>query len=118
MKLKIWSDKETQTTSEGELFVKLEVCPEHLDIHAVVVDYKGERIDHGHLLTIDQDLKCLIISDHVNDLVPLKTDIDGLLLHMSEQEYRDRRKEHMHNAFMSHMVKSMHDQEQQQASKH
>lgn len=107
MKLKVWSqeesDKPVEKRIKEQLFVKIESCPEHGDIHILVVDSDGNEVDRGQLLILDADLKCLIICDHISDDVPLKTDVDGCLIYIEEGEYRARRREHMHQHFMQHI---------------
>lgn len=118
MRLKVWNEEEAKNAEEGQLFVKMESCPEHADIHIYAVDKKGKRIEQGNLIIFDLDLKCLIIADHVSDDVPLKTDIDGLLLFMSEDEYRERTKSALHHGFMSKILGQVREKECEQASKH
>lgn len=107
MKLKIWNEESVKDCSDEQLFLKLTIHQQHEDIFIDVVAKNGETIKSGHLLTIDQDLKCLIIADNLNELIPLKTDIDGMLLHLTEDQYRERAKGHMHHHFMQHMMSSM-----------
>ncbi len=117
MKLKVWNEDSKNDSYDKQLFVKLEMCG-HGDIHIVCVDKTGTSIQGGHIANIDQDLKCLILSDGINPDVPLKTDIDNQLMFLTENEYRERRKEQMHQHFMASMFKQSSQQEQPQPSTH
>lgn len=93
MKLKVWSKAEAKKSEEGQLFIKLhqheECCN---DISLIVVDADGQMINSGNLMILESKLNCLIMLDNINPIVPLKTDIDGALMFMCEEEYNERRK--------------------------
>lgn len=120
MKLKIWCEENIKDCSDNQLFLRLQTESRgHEDIFVNVVNKKGELIKDGRMLIIDRDLKCLIITDNLNDDIPLKTDVDGMLLYLTEPEYRERHKEHLHQHFMAHLVHATcKDQAEKEVSKH
>lgn len=80
-KLKIWTPEVANDESnKNTIYVKLEPDKKDYDIDLIAVDYKGEKIASGNLLTIDQDLDCIILHSNINDDIPLKTDIRECLL--------------------------------------
>lgn len=94
MKLKVWSKKTAASeTNEDQLFLRLVYCDDDCsDIVLIVVDIKGNRIDCGNILTIDNDYKCVILNKSISENIPLKTDILGSVLFYTNEDYRDARK--------------------------
>jgi hypothetical protein len=81
MKLKIWSKKNGENcTDDKQLFVRLIQNNNNDDIGVCVVDKKGDRINSGTIIFIDQDFKVIVSADSLSSKVPLKTDLDGSAL--------------------------------------
>lgn len=55
MKLKIWNKKNVKASKDKQLFLRL-IRAVNDDVRLVVCDMKGEPIDSGTLLIVDQDL--------------------------------------------------------------
>jgi len=89
------------SNDEKQLYVKLSQCDKHEDIHLMVVDKNGDTIKGGHLLTLDQDLKCVVIADNINPDIPLKTGIYDDLLFITEEEYRIKMANDSRSQFVS-----------------
>jgi hypothetical protein len=80
MKLKVWSKKQAaKDNDKNQLYLRLQAPrnDEDTDIVVIVVDHKGDKINDGNLLLIDQKLKCIFTRAGINEKIPLKTDFEG-----------------------------------------
>lgn len=72
--LKIWNADLTEADKD-QLYVKLKKHEKNDDIAVIAVDWAGNRIESGTILSIDNEYKVIVLQDDVNPRIPLKTDI-------------------------------------------
>lgn len=89
MKLKIYDENSVNETDDKQLFVRLEKHNRSDDIILTVVDKNGIKITNGNLLAIDQDIKGIVLQEGINNNIPLKTDLQDVLLFITRSEYKD-----------------------------
>lgn len=122
MKLKVWKENLPHDDAPEQLYIRMEVCDEHADIHCFVCDATGKEIDSGNLFTIDLHLKAIILHSDVSEKVGLKTDIEGVLIFTTvkeleiSQEHRD--KQHFIRMMQTRIMPAQDQKEQELLSKH
>jgi hypothetical protein len=113
MKMKSWADKQ-ETDSEDQLYGMLDVCAEHGDFHLSICDKKGEIISGGHILSVDFMLRGILLNDRVNPDVGLRTDFDGYVLIMTQEELRDKLAQQEKSDFLENILRQRQQQKMQQ----
>jgi len=101
MKLKLWNEENTKNAAEDQLFLKLISEQKNEDLLLICCDKEGKEIEGGSLLVIDQDLRAIVKLRHINEKIPLKTDINNSLLIASEEEARNTLELEGHTLFHS-----------------
>lgn len=86
MNFKLWCPEEIEKADENQLFLRLDTCKDHEEIHLIVCKKDGECIQGGHILYIHSILNAIILSDYISPHLPLKSDIQGIPLVISEPE--------------------------------
>lgn len=86
-KLKIYSKKNVASSKEGQLYLRLMQRNNHDDINLHVVDSKGERVSFGCILSIDQDINCIVIQESFKADVGLRKDIFDKVVVLDSDEY-------------------------------
>lgn len=119
MKLKIWTNpEEHKDEPEDQLFLRLGSCPKHGDIYLGTCDKNGNELKGGTILVVDLDLKGLILLEGVKDDLNLKTDLDGTVLTISEEEMRARHSHDLKVHVMGQIMSGIEEQQKKQASTH
>ena len=70
MKIKIYEEGKTE---KDNLYIKL--IEINGDIVVTAVDHNGNYIKRGNIISFDNEYKCIVLMEHINDLIPLKTDV-------------------------------------------
>lgn len=122
MKLKVWKEALPQDDSPDQLYIRMEACNEHEDIHFFVCDKTGKEIDSGNLFTIDLNLKAIVLHLDVTERAGLKTDIEGALIVATVKEleisHEHRAKKHFSRMIHAGIAKAHEEQAQESSSKH
>lgn len=106
LNLKVYDEKTSKESSEeGQLFLKLELTETGNDIILIVVDKEGIKIENGNILYINTHEGYLIFLPSIGENIPLKTDIEGHILHTFLETEKDRVKARIsHNVFKKFMM--------------
>lgn len=84
--LKVWGDRK-DGDKEDQLYMMLE--EEQGEICVRLVDKKGDKLQDGVVLVFSNRYRCVIITDNLNEKAPLKTDVYGQVLTLTETEIKD-----------------------------
>jgi hypothetical protein len=85
-KLKVWKPEvANDEKNKDNLYLQLENSKRD-DVLLIAVDYKGNKIDRGNILLVDNDLHCIIALEGIAQRIPLKTDIkESVLIYIAWQ---------------------------------
>lgn len=105
MKYQVWNDEKKLTAKEGDVF--FHIIEDGNDVCLLMVDHNGEVIKDSHILTLDGDFQVIVTADHVDPVVPLKTDYIRKPLINTAQEIDKYIHTCQEHEFMKHMKGEM-----------
>lgn len=108
-KAKIWSE-ECKKDVEDFVYFTLKHIEDKNQIYLVTCDKDGSTEDRGNILLMDFDYKVIITSNAVSEDVPIKTDLYGCPLVVTENEAKDFERDIMHQKLSSLMRERMHEE--------
>lgn len=118
MKLKIWDKETVKNSSTDQLFLRLMKGRVNEDITLSVCDHMGTVIKDGHMLVIDQDLKGLILLRSLSEKIPLKTDMDGIPLLLTEEQVQRLHERDMKVKAVTTLIENMQQKEKELSAHH
>lgn len=89
MKFKILTPESKSDTDTDQLYMRLQECPNHGDIHLIVCDKDGKKHEYGNILSYDIDMKCLVLYGHPSTDLPIRTSIEGHILTITTNQLKD-----------------------------
>lgn len=104
--LRMWTP---EANDPEQLYLRLEEYKAS-DIILFACDHTGKKIEIGNILSIDNDVRTIILLAHMNDKIPLLTDVVGCALSYSAPEMAVRFQKRINTDIIS-AIQAIHDSE-------
>lgn len=124
MTLKIWDESSINNTDDKQLYLRLVNLDGDDDIMLVAVDKTGQRINRGIIMGVSLDMRAFIFSSNISDDIPLRTDIEGHALSITQSrlaeiaEKEKRTRIDMLFSQLGERISSMENDDKEQTQSH